>query len=166
MGRGQTHTRTILSAIFVLTCLADIVHAQTNLSTAKGKAFVTYSPEPAIIAAGKQTTVPLHFHSLSGYHINSHTPHQDYLIATEVTLQPASGIQIGKLEYPAGTPYSFSFDPTEKLDVYTGDFTVNARIIAPKGTYTLLGTLHYQACDNAACYPPKTLPIVISITAK
>jgi len=166
MGRGQTHTRTILSAIFVLTCLAYIVHAQTNLSTAKGKAFVSYSAEPVIIAAGKQTIVPLRFHTLSGYHINSHTPRQDYLIATELTLQPASGIQIGKLDYPAGKPYSFAFDPQEKLDVYTGDFTVSARIIAPKGTYTLLGTLHYQACDNAACYPPKTLPIALPITAK
>jgi hypothetical protein len=28
------------------------------------------------------------------------------------------------------------------------------------------GTLRYQACDNASCYPPKTLPVQILFTAK
>jgi hypothetical protein len=28
------------------------------------------------------------------------------------------------------------------------------------------GSLRYQACDSAACYPPKTLPIQVVFTAK
>jgi hypothetical protein len=27
------------------------------------------------------------------------------------------------------------------------------------GKYAIHGELKYQACDNAACYPPKKLPI-------
>jgi hypothetical protein len=27
------------------------------------------------------------------------------------------------------------------------------------GKYAFHGTLRYQACDNAACYPPKTTPV-------
>ena len=69
-------------------------------------------------------------------------------------------------EYPAGTSYSFSFDPTEKLDVYAGDFTVKVPVVAGAGMHTVDGTLRYQACDHAACYPPKSLPVQVIFTAK
>ena len=70
------------------------------------------------------------------------------------------------IEYPAGTAYSFSFQPGEKLDVYSGAFTVKVPVVAQAGEHTLEGTLRYQACDHAACYPPKTLPLQILFTAK
>jgi hypothetical protein len=51
--------------------------------------------------------------------------------------------------------------------VYTGDFTVDVVVrplhSVPKGKYTIRGTLKYQACDNAACYPPKQLPVSFEI---
>jgi hypothetical protein len=28
------------------------------------------------------------------------------------------------------------------------------------------GTLKYQACDNASCYPPRTIPVKVLFTAK
>jgi hypothetical protein len=62
--------------------------------------------------------------------------------------------------------YSFSFDPTEKLDVYAGDFTMKLPVVAAAGEHTVSGVLRYQACDNAACYPPKTLPVQVLFTAK
>ena len=60
----------------------------------------------------------------------------------------------------------FSFEPKEKLDVYTGTFTVKVPVVAAAGEHTVEGSLHYQACDNAACYPPKTLPLQVMFTAK
>jgi hypothetical protein len=32
------------------------------------------------------------------------------------------------------------------------------RSVVP-GKYAVRGTLRYQACDNAQCFPPKTLPV-------
>jgi len=75
-------------------------------------------------------------------------------------------VKLGALEYPAGKLYSFSFEPDEKLDVYAGDFTVKLPVTATAGEHTVTGTLQYQACDNAACYPPKTLPVQLVFTAK
>jgi hypothetical protein len=68
--------------------------------------------------------------------------------------------------YPAGTSYSFSFDPSEKLDVYTGEFVVKLPVVASAGMHTIDGSLRYQACDNAACYPPKSLPVQVMVAAK
>jgi hypothetical protein len=31
------------------------------------------------------------------------------------------------------------------------------------GKYVIHGVLRYQACDNAACYPPKTLPVSFDV---
>ena len=63
-------------------------------------------------------------------------------------------------------PYSFSFDPTNKLDVYTGDFTVKLPGVAAVGQHTIQGTLTYQACDKAACYPPRNVPVQLIFTAQ
>jgi hypothetical protein len=103
---------------------------------------------------------------MEGYHVNSHTPKSDFLIPTTLKLDAADGVKAGATEYPAGKMYSFSFDPTEKLDVYAGDFTVKLPVVAAAGDHTVSGVLRYQACDNAACYPPKTLPVQVLFTAK
>ena len=72
-------------------------------------------------------------------------------------------IVLGKIEYPAGEDKNFPFSPDEKLSVYSGDFTITVAVhplhsVVP-GKYEMRGALRYQACDNAACYPPKNLPV-------
>ncbi len=63
----------------------------------------------------------------------------------------------------AGENMSFPFAPDEKLNVYTGDFKINV-VVRPLHNvvptkYAFRGNLKYQACDKAACYPPKLLPV-------
>jgi hypothetical protein len=133
---------------------------------AKPKSYVVYAAEQQSVAAGKRSVLELHFRVVDGFHVNSHTPKSELLIPTRIELQPAAGVKAEAVEYPAGTSYSFSFDPTEKLDVYSGDFTVKLPVVAEAGTHTVDGTLRYQACDHAACYPPKSLPLQVIFTAK
>jgi hypothetical protein len=132
----------------------------------KPKSFVVYSAEQQNVAAGKRSVLELHFRVMDGFHVNSHMPKSDLLIPTRIELQPVAGVKAEAVEYPAGTSYSFSFDPTEKLDVYSGAFTVKLPVVAEAGTHTVDGTLRYQACDHAACYPPKNLPVQVIFTAK
>jgi len=132
----------------------------------KPKSYVVFAAEPQMVSAGKNAILELRFHVVSGYHVNSHTPKSELLIPTRLELSPADGVKAGALEYPAGKSYSFSFDPSEKLDVYADDFIVKLPVMATPGDHELKGVLKYQACDNAACYPPKTLPVDILFTAK
>jgi hypothetical protein len=133
---------------------------------AKPKAYVLYASESQTVAAGKPATLQLRFQVVQGFHVNSHTPKSELLIPTTLTLNTPAGVKPGTLQYPAGQPYSFSFDPGDKLDVYAGSFTVKLPLVATAGDHTLDGTLKYQACDNAACYPPRTLPVKVVFTAK
>ncbi|GAC1361105.1 MAG: hypothetical protein NVSMB3_09250 [Acidobacteriaceae bacterium] len=138
-----------------------------NLSApAKSMGYVSYAAEPQMVKAGKAAVVELHFQVLDGFHINSHTPKSELLIPTAATFQPAAGVKAGAVQYPPGTAYSFSFEPTEKLDVYSGAFTVKVPVVAVPGEHRVEGALRYQACDHAACYPPKTLPVDLIFTAK
>jgi DsbC/DsbD-like thiol-disulfide interchange protein len=132
----------------------------------KPKSFVVYAAEQQNVTAGKRTVLELHFRVVDGFHVNSHTPKSELLIPTQITLQPAEGVKAEAVQYPAGTSFSFSFDPTEKLDVYSGPFTVKLPVVADAGTHTVDGTLRYQACDHAACYPPKSLPVQVIFTAR
>jgi len=129
---------------------------------------VTYNaPETTSIDRGHMGGVRLQFRIPAGYHINSNQPKQDYLKKTEVKLDAPTDIAIAGVTYPPGVDRSFPFAPDEKLSVYTGDFEVKG-LVRPLKTvlpskYAVHGVLKYQACDNAACYPPKQLPISFEI---
>jgi hypothetical protein len=119
------------------------------------------------VVQGKPATVPLSFRVSSGYHINSNKPKSEFLIPTVLKVEATTDIVIGKTTYPEGQDMSFAFAPDEKLNVYTGDFNVDV-LVRPlhsvqAGKYVVRGTLKYQACDNAACYPPKQLPISFDV---
>jgi DsbC/DsbD-like thiol-disulfide interchange protein len=133
---------------------------------AKGKSYVVYAAEQQSVTAGKQGVLELRFRVVEGFHVNAHTPKSELLIPTQIALQPAAGVKMAAVEYPAGTSYSLEADPSEKLDVYTGAFTVKLPVVAERGEHTVDGTLRYQACDHAACYPPKNLPVQVIFTAK
>ena len=116
-------------------------------------------------AAG--TIVPLNFRVASGFHINSNAPKSEFLIPTALKMDPPTDIVLGKIDYPEGKDLVFPFSPDEKLNVYSGDFTVNLTVhplssVVP-GKYVMRGLLRYQACDNAQCFPPKTLPVSFEV---
>ncbi len=132
----------------------------------KAKNYVAYAAEEQVVAAGKQSVLELQFRVADGFHVNSHMPKSELLIPTQIALQPATGVKLSPVEYPAGTTYRLSADPTEKLDVYSGAFTVKVPVVAAAGEHTVDGVLRYQACDRAACYPPRSLPVQVIFTAK
>ncbi len=129
---------------------------------------VTMAPiAPLAIRAGTSSHVELAFRVASGFHINSSKPHSDLLVPTTLKLNPPTDISIAKVTFPEGRDYSFDFAPSEKLNVYTGDFTVGAMVNAarsmPPGRYRVHGDLRYQACDNKLCYPPAQVPVAFDV---
>jgi Disulphide bond corrector protein DsbC len=156
--------------LIAMVCCSGFLGAQQvgdlSAPAAKPVGYVVYDSEPQVVKAGKADVIELRFKVRDGFHVNSHTPKSDLLIPTAMKLDAAAGVKAQEVVYPAGTLYSFSFDPKEKLDVYTGSFVVKVPVVAAAGEHTLTGSLHYQACDTAACYPPKTLAVQVVFSAK
>ena len=118
-------------------------------------------------AAGKRNTalqvrIPVSIDK--GFHVNSNTPAEDYLIPLKLVWNPGGGLIGGDVTYPKATleKYEFSEKP---LSIFTGDFSlvVNFQVApdAPAGPGVKVGKLRYQACDNKACYPPKTVEVSV-----
>ena len=129
---------------------------------------VSIAPVPLVTAQRtEQTMVRLDFRVASGFHINSNAPKSEFLIPTALKMDLPTDIVLGKIEYPEGQDLAFPFSPDEKLSVYSGDFAINLAVHPLKsvvpGKYVMHGVLRYQACDNAQCFPPKTLPVSFDV---
>jgi hypothetical protein len=163
--RRYNKQRTMLGLLFLVALLTALPGAAQT----PGKApTISIAAVPLTTAQRtSQTMVNLNFRVPSGYHINSNTPKSEFLIPTALKMDVPTDIILGKIEYPAGEDRKFPFSPDETLNVYSGDFTIAVgvhplRSVVP-GKYVMHGVLRYQACDNAACYPPKNLPVSFEI---
>jgi Disulphide bond corrector protein DsbC len=137
--------------------------AAAQMSGPRGPSVTMAAPPLLTIPQGGRGNVPLDFRVVQGFHINSNTPHSEFLIPTALKFDTPTDIVLGKISYPAGRDMSFPFAPDEKLNVYSGDFRIVLSVrplhtVVP-GKYAFHGQLKYQACDNAQCYPPKQLPV-------
>lgn len=142
-------------------------HAGIGFGQQQDKQWVRMVSSPVFdVKAGGKEDVELRFAIQSGLHINSHTPHSRWLIPTVLTLDHPAGVEIAKAEYPQGVDYHFDFSPKDAVSVYTGEFSVRVLIHARPGHYALHGHLHYQACDDRTCNPPKTLPVTLNLAAR
>ena len=137
---------------------------QLGPASAPHKGHVELLSDAVEVKAGEPQVVVLRFRVDDGFHINSHTPKDELLIPTALQLNAASGIKVVGEQYPNGSTFRLPLDSGETLDVYQGEFRVSVRLVVPKGSSTLTGLLKYQACDNAVCYPPKTLPVTVAVT--
>lgn len=154
--QGTRHLQRAILTVGLLgaTCVAQGIRTPS----------VSMAPVGLVTAPrAKQTTVNLEFRVASGFHINSNTPKSEFLIPTALKMDPPTDIALGRIVYPPGKDLVFPFSPDEKLNVYSGDFTVKLVVhplssVVP-GKYAMRGTLRYQACDNAQCFPPKSLPV-------
>jgi hypothetical protein len=156
----------LLAALFLTPAALPAQDLSLDQVPVKARQYVTFLSADATLPAAKRTTLTLHFRVVDGYHVNSHKPFSELQIPTDLTLQTSAGITANPADFPPGTTFTFSFDPKEKLSVYQGDFVVHIPITATAGPHQILGTLHYQACDDKACYPPKSLPLTLTFTAK
>lgn len=143
-----------------------IPDANQSRSSSKSEAVRYLFPEQVTIAAGKPSTVALHFRIVEGMHINSHNPSDEFLIATVFTIPDGDGVKLETANYPIGANITLPSDPKTKLNVYSGEFVIQAKIVAPAGNHLAQGKLRYQACNDTQCLPPKTITVPIDVIGK
>jgi len=168
MPRPKLRNRSVfLILLLAAAASAQIVPSRTPNRSALGPEAVTYLfPQQVKVPAGKPIPVVLHFQVAQGLHINSHTPSDKFLIPTTFTIPDGLGVRLDAAAYPTGTIISLAFDPNTKLSVYTGEFMIQARLVAEVGDHLVQGKLHYQACDRNQCLPPKTIDVPIDVIGK
>ena len=100
-----------------------------------------------------------------GFHVNSNKPSEEYLIPLKLTWTATGALEPGAIVYPkpAQEKYEFAEKP---LSVLTGSFDIVANFKvaanASAGPGSAAGKLRYQACNNRACFPPKTVDVTVN----
>jgi thiol:disulfide interchange protein DsbD len=150
-----------LVASLFLTLAGAAAGAQTPGQVVKAKVAMgsqVARPKPVVRAMVLVEVQP-------GYHINDHHPSLDYLIPTEVKLEPSQQVASADVSYPKGQPRKFAFSDAP-LSVYEGTVQFDVALeLAPRtlpGSYEVKGQLGYQACNDHACLPPANLPLTFS----
>lgn len=166
---NKTSVCIVALIVAVLSCVAMGAQAPMDSmqrSIAKGEAVEYLFPEQVSVPAGKASAVVLHFRIGPGLHINSHTPREEFLIPTTFSIPESTGVKLESANYPAGSDLVLRGDTTDKLSVYTGEFAIDARIVAAKGDHLIEAKLRYQACNANTCMPPKTITVPIDVIGK
>ena len=168
----QTFTFSILWLFFISTAFVTrgiaaspsrLPQEPPNLPNAsavvKPRIFVSLDPVPR----GREFKVAVVVDIASGFHMNSHKPSEDYLIATTLTPKLPAGYELIDTVYPKGQLEKFSFSPKQPLDVYSSSVTLLLRLStktgAELGATEIPMILRYQACNDSTCLPPAKFPL-------
>jgi hypothetical protein len=129
---------------------------------AQGSALLSVAPpEKIVVKRDAPAEARLRVSLQPGYHVNSNTPSEDYLIPLKLTWAPG-GLEPGAVVYPKPQLEKYEFSP-KPISVLTGNFELACKFKtapgASAGPGILTGKLRYQACNSKACFPPKTVEI-------
>ncbi len=151
----------------MLLIAAALVLASAASAQFRGVQAASVMPPKAVrLTPGEDLVVALKVAIRPGYHMNSDTPAEDYLIPTRLSWDVA-GLVVESVEYP--DPEIVNYEFSEKpLSVFSGTITLSSTFAVPEtvppGLSELAGKLRYQACTEKACLPPVTVDVSVPVT--
>jgi thiol:disulfide interchange protein DsbD len=147
----------VLCVIFLST--ASFAQLFDDVDILQVKPFVSHDN----IAAGSEFFLAVKVNIKEGYHINSNTPSEEFLIPTVLKFMPAEGMSFGKVVYPPHKMRAFSFSK-DKIAVYENEILIFVHVsTSPQlslGAHTISTRLSYQACDEHTCFAPSEKEIL------
>jgi len=121
--------------------------------------------ERAKVRRGDTFTEKLRAELRPGFHVNSNTPSDEYLIPIRLTWTKAAA-DAEQVIYPKPQMESLPFSE-KPVSVFSGSFEIDTRFkaspSAAPGMSMISGKLRYQACNNKECLPPRTVEVSFPI---
>jgi hypothetical protein len=132
----------------------------------QGPRLTVSDPGHLTVKRGSAATLKLAASLNEGFHANSHTPSDENLIPLTLTWTPGPVVAKDVIyPKPQMEKYSFSEKP---ISVVSGAFDLTTKFAAAPGATTgdsvVVGKLKYQACNDKACFPPKTVEVKVPVT--
>ena len=159
MPRLRSSATPLTAVAALLTLLGALAAQQLGFFAA------AIEPSPGVEITGEgPLRVPITVRIRRGYHINSDAPNDPYLIPTSLRWTDVP-LRVAAVTYPPAemVKYDFSDKPLSVFSArveITTTFDVKA---VPEGIDELRGSFRFQACNDKACLPPKTLPVRVPV---
>ncbi|HLG99684.1 MAG TPA: protein-disulfide reductase DsbD domain-containing protein [Bryobacteraceae bacterium] len=121
-------------------------------------------PGQLVLKRGSASELKLKAEIRPGFHVNSNTPNDEFLIPLKLTW-PSGPVQAEQVIYPKPQLEKFAFSPNP-VSVFTGTFEIVTRFKAGAnampGQTPITGKLRFQACNDKECLPPRTLDVHVT----
>jgi thiol:disulfide interchange protein DsbD len=148
----------------MLAVLSVPLLAQTSLNSLSAVVNVS-APEKLVAKRGQVLTADFVIEVKNGYHVNSNSPSDEYLIPLRFSWNE-DVLKVQDVVYPKPQMEKFPFSE-KPLSVFQGNFKAQAKFkidaAAPRGLSHLNGKLRYQACNDRMCLPPRTLELKVPL---
>ncbi|MEP7352440.1 MAG: hypothetical protein ABI824_04330 [Acidobacteriota bacterium] len=137
---------------------SSLTFGQTNV--------LTLGKIPTVKAKlGSTVTVKVPLQVRLGYHVNSNTPSDKYLVPLKVTWEKGM-LASTDVIFPKPSLETYKFQATP-LSVFSGTFEITTKFkvapTAPVGPMAMSGTVSYQACNDRECLQPAKLPVTLQV---
>lgn len=159
-GTSEILMNSLFSLFSFLFFVAGSINAQ-NINPVK----ISVPTSDIVIKAGDERSIIMTVDIEAPWHINSHTPNDESLIATKVSVS-ANGITLAGSSFPIPHDVTFSFSD-QPVSVFEGRIDISLKLKAEKNTspgkYPVTVKLMYQACDDQTCLAPKTVTATVNV---
>jgi hypothetical protein len=138
------------------------------LSPASKPGHATIAASPAAVTGAAGAKLSLFVDVTPKTNIHVYAPGTEFYIPITVKLNAQPEITPGKIAYPKSETLTLL---NEKVPVFQKPFRLTQEVTLDKAakpgtTVTVSGTVNYQACDDAVCYPPESAPVAWTVTVK
>ena len=99
---------------------------------------------------------------LDGWHINSNKPLDEFVIPTALKLD---GADLTGVQFPPHVLRSFTFSGGSQLAVFEGTIRIAFTATLHKDATSIGAKLHYQACNDKVCLPPRDATTAFGVAA-
>ncbi len=134
----------------------------TQPATDMVRARVVFSYEQ--VAPGEAYPAALVVAIDSGWHINTASPYQDWLIPADLQFDTLTDLTPYGIEYPPGEDIALA---GERISVWSHEVVIPFMIAvdsgAAAGEHVLPMTFTYQPCDDENCVPPETVELAMTV---
>ena len=152
----------VLTLVFLTGAGAQSIPSGISSTASKVQSAIWISTDR--VPSGSNTLIAVTLTIEDTWHVNSHSPTYDYLIGTELEVEPVEGVIVSDLRYPAGHHQQFDF-AEDPLSVYDKTVTIFLSLrISEKlepGEYRVPAKLRVQACNDQVCLAPSSIPLEI-----
>jgi hypothetical protein len=128
---------------------------------------LTAALSDGVVTAGTRLSIALDIEPRPGMHVYAPGQHSYQVISVMLDAQP--WFKVAPLTYPASEIYHF-VPLDERIEVYSKPFRLMQDVtilatpdvrttLATMKSVTITGKVNYQACDDALCYAPQSIPL-------
>jgi len=114
---------------------------------------------------GGTLSVLLPFDILKGWHINADKVTDDFMVPSELAVEPTAGMKVERIVYPPAETVKLKISE-KPLAAWKGRIEIGVVLsgLPASGAVDLKGKLTYQACNDAICQPPQEVKFSIRAT--